>query len=153
MTLRAGFVVVSMFAVFGCASDVGTSAGPVPTNLPTAGWRPTAIEFLGNPPEVSAPAGIHVNDTARVSFTIYRTGCVREIKNETSVAGLEAEVHTYQLEYVPDPSETCAKLVAVEGSSARLSFSQPGQARIRLFGRQYPGDGPVMVERFITVLP
>lgn len=153
MTLRAGFVVVSTFAMFACTSDSGTSAGPVSTNLPSAGWRPTAIAFLHSPPEVSVPSGIHVNDTARLNFTIYRMGCVREIKNDIVVAGLEADVRTYQLEYVPDASETCANQVSVEGSFARLTFTQPGQAHIRLFGRKYPGDGPVMVERSIMVVP
>lgn len=153
MTIRAGFVVAGSLAVLSCFSDSSTGPQTGNTGLAGSAWRPTAIAFLGSAPEVSTPAGINVNDTARVSFTVYPMGCVKEIKNEITVAGLEADVRSYQLEYVDQGSEGCANTYRVETSSARITFAQPGLARIRVHGRQFPGDGPVMVERSIMVVP
>lgn len=155
MTVRPGFVVVSMFALLSCSSDSSTSAGPRPadTTLARAGWRPTAIAFLGSPPEMSTPAGVNVNDTALVSFTVWLVGCVREVKNEIAVVGLEADVRSYQLEYLPEESEGCTNQTRIESSTAPVIFTQPGHARIRLFGRDFPSNGPVMAERNLMVVP
>jgi hypothetical protein len=155
VALAAGLVGL---VLIGCSTP---SEPPVqPSKLPIAEQalragttvrRLARLRFGSDPLVVEVPATARAGEPVEIHVTTYGGGCIREDTTVASVAGLDAEVVPYQLVYVTRPDEFCALVLRVTRRSVHLTFSTAGRARVRVIGRQAPGDSLIVVTRGLIV--
>jgi hypothetical protein len=142
--------IIAALVMLSCTRELGSELGPEPGETIR---RPATLAFLSTGPEVTVPQAVFVNQPVRVAFTTFGGGCVQSAESETTVAGLAADIRSFQREYIPRSTEECTSDLTAIGQSVQLTFAQPGQVRIRVFGQRYPDGSSVIVTRSITILP
>jgi hypothetical protein len=96
-----------------------------------------------------APDTGHNGTPVLITVTTWGSMCRTADGMSTRVSGLTADVTPYDL--APPPGISCLEGILRLPRTKSLAFATPGQATIRLHGRD--GTGAVTVERSITILP
>lgn len=115
--------------------------------------RPATLQFYTNPAELTAPASAVRNLPFDVEFTSYGGGCVERARSTVGSTGLDVRIWAWQRVNVPGQNGACTDELRIERNVVRVTVTQAGAARIRVFGQQEPGGDPFVLEAQVTVTP
>lgn len=107
-----------------------------------------AIEYYGDPAEVSVPAEAEAGRGFIVTVRTYGGGCVEKGRAEVEVAGDRAVVRPYDYHR---QRVDCPSTLALFDHMAMVRFDAPGTFEVVIEGLSLPSDEVIRVTRTVQV--
>ncbi len=110
-----------------------------------------AIEFFGDPVEITAPDAVTAGTPFTVTVTTYGGGCVGLGETRVTVSGLTVVIEPFDWVTQPQPGAACTDQLIRFRHLATVEIVVRGTATLRVRGRREPGGELLEVERSIVV--
>ena len=110
-----------------------------------------AIEFFGDPVEITAPDAVTAGAPFAVTVTTYGNGCVALGETRVTVSGLTVVVEPFDWVAQQPPGAACPEQLILFSHLATVEIVERGTATLRVRGRREPGGELLEVERSIVV--
>jgi hypothetical protein len=120
---------------------------PLPTVAGKTALRAGNIRFYGDPLIVDVPPSATAGVPFTMSVTTYGGGCIAEAETVVQVNGWRADVVPYQRVSIG----LCTQELRITKREASVTFAVPGQAVVRVIGRDQPADELIEVKRIVVV--
>jgi hypothetical protein len=125
---------------------------------PVGSQRVLGVLSPANEDLIVAPDKVRVGQEFTVSVTTIGGGCDEEGDNGVIVGNAAASIHVYDFSAANQPNAVCPAIVKQFRHDVPLSFTEPGQAVIRVWGRRtgryFPdGGAPTVLEVRVEVAP
>ena len=170
-----GVLLVAMLVSASCTARTGNGnpkATPPAASADTGGARTSAPPegplrpdesrvpgMLAEPAEVTpvlAPTSVSVGERFTITITTTGSGCDRLGDTGVLLGERDAVIYVYDFTSANRPGVMCTMIFKHLTREIPLSFSQPGEAVIRVWGRRStqdgaPGGEPFLVERRVQV--
>jgi hypothetical protein len=125
-----------------CAASIGTDKGV---------RQPSVVSFYDSS-EITIPATVRAGETFTVSVKTWLGDCSRPDGMRTFVSGATAEVRPHDLR-VTGKGTSCPNASRSFVHQTTVRFDAPGEARVRVHGRQEPDWNNVAISYPVTVQP
>lgn len=142
----------------GCASTAGNRGeSTTTTSGPTSSIRPDESRVLGvlaNPEDnfagaIAAPASVKAGERFVVTVTTTGSGCDRAGDVGVLLGERHATLMVYDFTYANRPDVVCAMMLKTLKHDVPLTFSQTGDAVIRVWGRRQNQNSPPYGEPYV----
>jgi hypothetical protein len=106
---------------------------------------------------VEVPTAVKADEEFQIAVITTGSGCVNAGETEVVLSDTSADVFVYDLTTATRPGVACTMIFKQFRHTARLKFSKPGEAVVRVWGRRItggddaPAGRPIIVEKRITV--
>jgi hypothetical protein len=120
---------------------------PLPTVGGKTALRAGNIRFYHDPLIVDVPSTATAGVPFTVSVTTYGGGCIGEAETVVRVQGWRADIVPYQHVSIGP----CTQELRTTKRQATVTFALPGEALVRVIGREQPSDELIEVRRTVIV--
>lgn len=143
----------------GTATGAGAGTGAIPPEGPLRPDETRVPGVLADPADVTpvqAPSSVAVGERFTITITTTGSGCERLGDTGVLLGERDAVIYVYDFTSANRPGVACTMIFKHLKREVPLTFQQPGEAVIRVWGRRStpdgaPGGEPLMVERRIQV--
>lgn len=138
------------------SGGVSTSAPPEGPLRPDESRVPGMLAEPAEATPVLAPSSVSVGERFTVEITTTGSGCDRLGDTGVLLGERDAVIYVYDFTSANRPGVACTMIFKHLRREVPLTFSQPGEAVIRVWGRRStpdgtPGGEPFLVERRVQV--
>lgn len=113
------------------------------------------LNFQGTQDPIIAPATVGVGQPFQVTITTFGNGCVEKGDEGVVISETGASVFVYDFTTATRPGVVCTTILKRLQHTVTLTFTQPGEKVIRVWGRQEgpatPLGVPVVLEQRVLV--
>lgn len=113
--------------------------------------RPGTLAFYSDPVQVTVPDSVSAGNRFSVRVTTYGGGCSKQGPTDVKTNGLLAVVRPFDYDVAANSNVICPSILTFYKREAVVTFARPGAATVRIYGRQEPGEDPLVVERTVIV--
>ena len=142
-----------------CASTSRPSGGSTTANRePDSSIKPEESRVLGvlpNPEDhfaeaIAAPASVKAGERFVVTVTTTGSGCDRAGDVGVLLGDRHATLMIYDFTFANRPDVVCTMMLKALKHEVPLTFNQPGEAVIRVWGRRQKPDSPPYGEPYVV---
>ncbi len=158
-TILVGIVLLSLFGLTACGAasaqaPLATAQAPTTEEVRV----PSIIDFHDDKTKdvLTAPATVQANTEFEITIMTFGGGCERAGDSAVLRADASAAVMVYDFTTASHPEVVCTTVLNRLPHTARLRFTKPGTAIIRVWGRRVgpetpPAGVPAVLEHRVTV--
>ena len=112
--------------------------------------QPGTLEFYGDSARIHVPDSVTAGTAFEVRVTTYGGGCMQKGETDVYVRGRIAEIRPY--DYEPTGrGRVCPDILVLYNHTVLLTFSEPGEGIIRIYGWKEPEKTFLTVTRSTIV--